>query len=152
MRGLFSILKILPKLQIMCENRLIAPPVAGNGMGIPAGDFVVVEWQDPGGPPGPPRYIAPLHVHHQDDEAWYVLEGTLCVQSGDAIIEAHAGAGVFVPKGTKHTYWNPAAERLRYLLIMTPSIHQLIGEIHQMTDRTPEKMRALFAKYESELL
>lgn len=121
-------------------------------MGSPAGDFVIAEWQDPGGPPGPPRYIAPLHIHHRDDEAWYVLEGTLCIRSGDSVIEAHAGSGVFVPKGTIHTYWNPSAQRTRYLLIMTPSIHRLIREIHEMTDRSADRLAALFAKYDSELL
>ena len=136
----------------MNQNHLTAPPLAGNLLGLPDGDFVIAEWQDPGGPPGPPRYIAPLHIHHQDDEAWYVLEGTLCVLSGDTVVEAHAGSGVFVPKGTKHTYWNPTQQRTRYLLIMTQRIEQLIKEIHAMTERTPEKMKALFARFGSELL
>jgi hypothetical protein len=39
------------------------------------GDLVVVEWTDPGGGTDPPTYIAPLHVHHHDDEEWHVLEG-----------------------------------------------------------------------------
>ena len=30
-------------------------------------------------PRGLPRFIAPLHVHPRDDEAWYVLEGNLRV-------------------------------------------------------------------------
>lgn len=136
----------------MNQNHLTAPPLAGNLLGLPDGDFVIAEWQDPGGPPGPPRYIAPLHIHHQDDEAWYVLEGTLCVLSGDTVVEAHAGSGVFVPKGTKHTYWNPTQQRTRYLLIMTRRIEQLIKEIHAMTERTPEKMKALFTRFGSELL
>lgn len=140
----------------MSEKHLSAPLLAGNILGLPDGDFVIAEWQDPGAPhsvpPGPSRYIAPLHIHHADDEAWYVLEGTLCVLSGDTIIEAHAGSAVFVPKGTKHTYWNPTSQRTRYLLIMTARIDGLIKEIHVMAERTPEKMRALFARYDSELL
>ena len=35
-------------------------------------DFVIVEWDDPGGA----EWIAPFHVHHADDEAWHVLEGS----------------------------------------------------------------------------
>ena len=136
----------------MSQNHLVAPSLAGNLLGLPDGDFVIAEWQDPGAPPGPPRYIAPLHVHHEDDEAWYVLEGTLCVLSGDTVIEAPAGSGVFVPKGTKHTYWNPAQQRTRYLLIMTPRIQQLVKEIHAMSERTPETMRTLFERFKSELL
>ncbi|HEY1215477.1 MAG TPA: cupin domain-containing protein [Bryobacteraceae bacterium] len=136
----------------MSEKHLIAAPLAGNILGHPGGDFVIAEWQDPGAPPGPPSYIAPLHIHHQDDEAWYVLEGTLCVLSGDTVIEAHAGSGVFVPKGNKHTYWNPTQQRTRYLLIMTPQIDRLIKAIHAMSGRTPEKMKALFVEFGSELL
>jgi hypothetical protein len=36
------------------------------------GDFVIVEWSDSG--ESGYECIAPLHVHHADDEAWYVLE------------------------------------------------------------------------------
>ncbi len=35
--------------------------------------FVMAEWADPGAPAGPPRLIAPFHVHYTDDEAWYVM-------------------------------------------------------------------------------
>jgi len=59
----------------------LAPPLAGAVMGLNYDGFMVAEWRDPGGPPGPPRLIAPLHLHRHDDEAWYVLEGTLIVQS-----------------------------------------------------------------------
>ena len=121
-------------------------------MGSANDDFVVAEWRDPGGPPGPPRYIAPLHLHHHDDEAWYVVAGVLRVQRGEEIVEASAGSGVFVPKGMKHTYWNPSPEPARYLLIMTANIYALIREIHAMKERTPDALRALFAKHDSELL
>jgi len=56
---------------------MTAPPLAGNVLGSPNHAFVVAEWQDAGGPPGPLRFIVPRHLHHSDDEAWYVLEGTL---------------------------------------------------------------------------
>ncbi len=115
-------------------------------------DFVIAEWRDPGSPPGPPRFIAPLHLHHADDEAWYVLEGTLCVRSGDEIVEVPAGAAVLVPKGTPNTYWNPSPEPCRYLLIMTPRIYRLIQAIHAIKERTPESMREVFSQHASELL
>jgi mannose-6-phosphate isomerase-like protein (cupin superfamily) len=73
-----------------------APPLAGHTLGSPSDSFVIAEWQDPGGYTGPPRLIAPLHIHHSDDEAWYVLEGTLCVRVGDDDIEARTGSGVYV--------------------------------------------------------
>lgn len=131
---------------------IVAEPLAGRVMGSINDAFVVAEWRDPGAPPGPPRYIAPLHLHRRDDEAWYVLEGTLCVQRGEEIIQAKAGSGVLVPRGVKHTYWNPNPDPARYLLVMTANIYTLIQAIHAMNERTPAALRALFAKHDSDLL
>jgi mannose-6-phosphate isomerase-like protein (cupin superfamily) len=131
---------------------MIAPSLAGKVMGSDSGDFVVAEWRDGGGPPGQRRRIAPPHIHPGDDEAWYVLEGRLVVQVGDDEVEAGAGSGVFVPRGTAHTYWNPAPEPVRYLLIMTANIYRLIQDIHAMQERTPAGLAAAFEKHNSTLL
>jgi mannose-6-phosphate isomerase-like protein (cupin superfamily) len=130
----------------------IAPPLAGKVIGSIHDAFVIAEWRDPGGPPGPPRLIAPPHLHRNDDEAWYVLEGALCVRVGNDVVEAQAGAAVFVPRGTAHTYWNPGPGPVRYLLVMSANIYRLIQEIHAMPERTPSALRAMFARYDSELL
>jgi mannose-6-phosphate isomerase-like protein (cupin superfamily) len=134
------------------SSPILAPPLAGQTIGSLANAFVIAEWRDGGAPPGPPRFIAPLHLHHHDDEAWYVLEGTLCVRVGDKDVEAHAGSAVFVPRGTPHTYWNPGPGPTRYLLIMTANICRLIQEIHAMSDRSPAALDAVFKKYDSERL
>lgn len=130
----------------------IAQVLAGRVLGSGNHSFVLAEWRDPGAPPGPPRWIAPLHLHHNDDEAWYVLEGRLCVKMGDDVVEAGAGAAVIAPRGTPHTYWNPDPTPVRYLLIMTSTIYQLIQAIHATTDRSPQTMTALFERFDSELL
>ncbi len=131
---------------------IIAPPLAGGVLGSIGRDFVMAEWKDVGGPPGPARWIAPLHLHHNDDEAWYVLEGTLCVRVGRDVVEARAGSAVLVPRGTAHTYWNPGPGLVRYLLVMTSKIYSLIQEIHSMKDRSPAALQAVFEKHDSELL
>src|SRR6266436_1322174 len=130
----------------------IAPLLSGGVIGSTNDAFVIAEWRDPGGPLGPPRLIAPPHLHRSDDEAWYVLEGTLCVRVGQEVVDARAGSAVFVPRGTPHTYWNPGPDPLRYLLVMTSNIYRMIQEIHAMHERTPSALRAVFAKYGSELL
>jgi mannose-6-phosphate isomerase-like protein (cupin superfamily) len=130
----------------------IAPLLTGKVIGSVHDAFVIAEWRDSGGPPSPPRLIAPPHLHRTDDEAWYVLEGTLHVRVGKEVVEAHAGSAVFVPRGTPHTYWNPGPGPTRYLLVMTASIYRLIQEIHAMPERTPAALRAMFAKHDSELL
>ena len=131
---------------------IFAPLLSGNFLGSIADSFVVAEWRDAGGPPGPPRLIAPVHVHYDDDEAWYVLEGTLRVRVGEDEVEAGVGCGVFVPRGTAHTYWNPGPGPLRYLLIMTSNIFALIQDIHAMQDRNPEALQAVFRKHDSEIV
>jgi mannose-6-phosphate isomerase-like protein (cupin superfamily) len=133
------------------SSPIIAPYLSGNVIGSVNDAFVIAEWRDPGGPPGPPRLIAPPHLHRNDDEAWYVLEGTLRVRFGNEEVEAHAGSAVYVTRGTPHTYWNPGPGPVRYLLVMTANIYRLIQEIHAMPERTPSTLHAMFAKYDSEL-
>jgi hypothetical protein len=41
---------------------------------------------------------------------------------------------------------------VRYLLIMTSRIYQLIEDIHAMKERTPAALRAVFEMHDSELL
>jgi mannose-6-phosphate isomerase-like protein (cupin superfamily) len=118
----------------------------------PGAEFVVAEWRDPGGPPDPPRLIAPPHVHHRDDEAWYVLEGTLRFRLGEREVTAAAGSAVLAARGTPHTFWNPAPEPARYLLVMTRAIFRLIEDLHALPERTPEAVLAVFARYDSELV
>jgi mannose-6-phosphate isomerase-like protein (cupin superfamily) len=134
------------------SSPIIAPPLAGNTLGSANDNFVIAEWRDAGGSTEPRRLIAPPHVHHKDDEAWYVLEGELRVQKGAEEVMVRAGAGVLVPKGTPHTYWNPGPGAARYLLIMTANIYQLIQDIHAMKERTPDALAAVFKKHDSELM
>lgn len=131
---------------------MVAEPLAGRVLGSIRDSFAVVEWRDAGGQPGPPRPIAPLHQHNNDDEAWYVLEGRLCVQRGAEVVEVRAGAGVLVTRGTPHTYWNPGPGQARYLLFMTPTILKLIEAIHRLEDRSAASLKAVFEQHDSVLL
>ena len=106
-------------------------------------DFVLVEWKAEVGT----HWIAPLHVHRADDEAWYVLQGKLGFRLGDDEIEASAGSAVLARRGTPHTYWNAGSIEARYLLVMTPKIARLIEAIHEPGAVIP----ALFAEYDSEI-
>ncbi|HEY7022540.1 MAG TPA: cupin domain-containing protein [Ktedonobacterales bacterium] len=137
-------------------DQIVVAPLAGLTIGSAGTQFIIAEWSDPGLPPGsppdPPRPIAPLHVHHGDDEAWYVLEGALAFQLGDQIVEVEAGGAAFAPRGVAHTYWNPRQERARYLLVMTPTIRALIADLHVTDDRSPEATRAIYQRHRSELL
>jgi quercetin dioxygenase-like cupin family protein len=63
----------------------------------------------------------PLHVHANEDEAWYVLAGTLRFQLDTRLAEAPAGTFVFVPRGTPHCFQNIGDEPATILVLFTPS-------------------------------
>ena len=136
----------------MTADDAFSASLAGGLIAAPGSQIVIAEWTDPGGGGEPPQYIAPLHVHHMDDEAWYVIDGALVVRSGDRDVDVPAGGGVIVPRGTPHTFWNPRAEPTRYLLVMTPRIRALIDALHATEHRTPDAVAVVFAEHESEYL
>lgn len=115
----------------------------------PAGSgLVLAEWTaGPGtGSVGDPPYQAPLHIHHDEDEAWYVLDGRLRVKVGDAEHEVPAGGAVIGSRGLPHTFWNPDPdESVRYLLVMGARTSALLDLIHGGERPVDlEGMRALF--------
>lgn len=122
--------------------------LAGAQLGGPDSDFVIVEWADSGD--SGYEWIAPLHVHHADDEAWYVLEGVLRFRLGEENFEAGPGSAVLAPKGTPHSYGNARnGQPVRYLLVMTPRIRALVQALHEPG---ADDYRAIFRAHQSELL
>lgn len=71
--------------------------------------------------PLPPGYAVPPHVHDDEDELFYILEGELLLVSDDG--EATAGPGSFVhlPRGVKHGFANVTEKPTRMLAFTTPS-------------------------------
>jgi len=101
--------------------------------------LVIREWRGSG--------PATLHVHHADDEAWHVLEGSLHFRFADRELDVAAGGSVFVPAGVAHTY---LAQDARYLIVLTPRLDALIRELQATPDRAAHA--AVYQKYHSTLL
>ena len=78
-----------------------------------AGQLTIVEIT------APPGLEVPLHVHHRDDEGFWILEGDITVEVGDAMIEAQAGDYVFGPRDIPHRY-TVGNDGCRMLFIMVP--------------------------------
>ncbi|GAC1597717.1 MAG: hypothetical protein NVS3B21_22550 [Acidimicrobiales bacterium] len=68
----------------------------------------------------PPSFGPPLHVHHGEDEAFYVLEGTLHVVCGDRSFDAGPGGFVMLPRAIPHAF-QVGAEGARLLQITSPA-------------------------------
>lgn len=114
-------------------------------------DFVIAEWVAEPSSSGGREPIAPLHVHHDDDEAWYVLEGTLGFSLDGVESEVSAGGAAMAKAGVVHSYWNAAADPTRYLIVMTPRIRELIAVLHDAERRGGRTVAEVFEAYRSSL-
>jgi quercetin dioxygenase-like cupin family protein len=71
----------------------------------------------------------PLHLHKDDMESFYVLEGELTFfLDQEAGVRATAGAFVHVPGGTVHGF-RVESETARYLILTTPQHGRFYREI-----------------------
>ena len=68
-----------------------------------------------------PQSGPPPHIHHREDEAFYVLAGRFSFLCGDKQSIFEAGSFVYVPKGTLHTFKNIDAQQGRLLVTITPA-------------------------------
>jgi mannose-6-phosphate isomerase-like protein (cupin superfamily) len=68
----------------------------------------------PGGGP-------PAHIHHREDELFYVLEGDITIFSGEQTVRASAGTCVHIPAGTIHTFRNEGGGPARMIITYTPA-------------------------------
>jgi quercetin dioxygenase-like cupin family protein len=78
------------------------------------GRYALVEVLEPAG------VQAPLHVHHAEDEAFWVLEGRVTFTVGNETLEATPGTFVFAPRDVPHTY-RVDTEDARLLYILSPA-------------------------------
>src|SRR5918998_6729911 len=68
-----------------------------------------------------PQAGPPPHIHHREDEFYYVLEGELEILNGDRTFMASAGAFVNIPGGNLHRFKNVGAAPARMLVFFTPA-------------------------------
>lgn len=69
----------------------------------------------------PPGFAPPLHRHTVEDEAFYVLDGTVEFRCDGTSLWAGPGDFVLLPRGLAHTFVVGPDEPLRCLQLTTPS-------------------------------
>jgi quercetin dioxygenase-like cupin family protein len=67
-----------------------------------------------------PNHPIPLHIHHAEYEALWVLEGQLTVLAGDRTYTAGPGSLIFGPKDVAHTFRVEGSTQARLLVLMVP--------------------------------
>lgn len=83
---------------------------AQTGNAFAVGEFV----SRPGGGPPP-------HIHHMEDEAFYVLEGALRGFCGDQEWEASPGSFIWLPRGIVHGFTVASEAPAKVLFITAPA-------------------------------
>ncbi len=70
------------------------------------------------------------HVHADEDDAFYILEGELTFVLDEGHVPAPEGTFVLVPPGVNHTFLNPLDTPTRVLNIHAPAgfDRRLLGE------------------------
>ena len=69
----------------------------------------------------PPLGGPPPHIHHAEDEFFWLLEGELEFLTNGRTFTANAGSFVYVPKGTTHCFKNVGTQTTRMLAAFTPA-------------------------------
>lgn len=83
-------------------------PSAGTGGGLTVFEQLLPAGSSP-----------PLHVHHGEDEAWYVVEGEVLFHIDGASLHAPVGTFVWAPRGLAHTFL-VRSDHARLLVLLTP--------------------------------
>jgi mannose-6-phosphate isomerase-like protein (cupin superfamily) len=86
-----------------------------------------------------PNSGPPAHVHHTEDEFFYVGSGEFKVKLGDRVMRAPAQSVMFVPRGTAHTFQNVGAEPGVVLVGVTPGGFEKIFQERQGVDAETDR-------------
>ena len=89
---------------------------------------------------GPPR-----HLHHEQEEWFYVIEGEIVAEVGKERFRLKAGDSVFAPRRLPHAYLYVAEKPGRLLIAFTPA-----GKMEAYFREGHSFDPASFAKYEME--
>ena len=129
----------------MVKALIILPEPFSGGQSIKGATLAIESWTSG----EVEQYVAPLHVHYADDEAWHVVSGALRFRIAGEEIVADAGSTVLVPAGTPHTFGNAGPGPACYIIILPIRLQRLISHLH-----ASEQVRhpAIYQRYRSALL
>lgn len=64
--------------------------------------------------------VPPAHIHHREDEIFYILEGEVVATVGDRTIKGTPGTMIFLPRDVRHSF-TIESEQARMLILLTPA-------------------------------
>ena len=99
----------------------------------------------------------PLHMHHVENEWFYVLEGAYDVRVGDLVVHLTPGGSVYGPRLIPHTWRDVGPNGGRLLVVAQPAgeIEAFTRDLEALTavgSPDPKAYAALFAKHNMEIV
>ena len=86
----------------------------------------------------PPGFESPWHIHRDEDESFFLIEGAMTVVVEDRIVELRAGDFAFGPRGVPHGFRVTGEEPVRLLLMTTGGgFADFIREASDSADAAP---------------
>jgi mannose-6-phosphate isomerase-like protein (cupin superfamily) len=104
----------------------------------------------------PPAGAALPHIHWENEEAFYVLDGEFTVGVGEQSVIARTGSFILVPRGTVHSLHNTGTTPGKLLFVISPAgmerMFVEIGQILSARDRPPDRaaIQAIRDKYRTQ--
>ena len=99
-----------------------------------------------------------LHVHHREDEWYYVLSGEFLFKAGGESHTLPVGASIWLPRGIPHVWANTSNADAKLILVCQPGgfekFFEEMGNEMERADSTgaQNKMKQVMTKYGMELL
>jgi len=96
----------------------------------------------------------PLHVHHLQDEVFYVVEGSYYFQVGEEKFHLNAGDSIFLPMKVPHA-WTQVAEKGKMTVLFQPAgkMEQFFMAVSSFENEpTQAEMAKLFADCEMQIV
>jgi quercetin dioxygenase-like cupin family protein len=105
----------------------------------------------------PPGLFVPPHVHENEDEYGYLIEGVFEVYLEGQTYEAKAGSVLYCPRRTSHGFRNIGSTPAKMMWVSTPgaSVERFFDELGALPADAPpdmEKIVGIFAKYSLQVL
>ena len=89
------------------------------------GRFTLTEFVNPAG------FASPRHVHHDEHEAFYILEGTAEVHCGEEVFRVAPGSFVLLPSGIPHWHRVSSDAPMRSLVLTTGQFERYVAACGQ---------------------
>ena len=99
-----------------------------------------------------------LHVHHREDEWYYVLSGEFLFKAGGESHTLPTGASIWLPRDIPHTWANTSNAEARLILVCQPGgfekfFEEMGNEMANVSGpAAQQKMKDVMAKHGMEML